>query len=74
MITVNILDDGSIEGYVSVSEFAKKNNIPEQTVRQWILRGHLPALKIKVKGKCVSNFIKIGSEVTLHNHKIIVNY
>ena len=74
MTTVNILNDGSIEGYITVSEFAKKNNMPEVSVRQWISRGQLSALKIGGNGKHNMIFIKVGSEVTLYKHKIRVNY
>jgi excisionase family DNA binding protein len=75
MITVNITDNGKIEGYLTVTEFAELNNLQPGTVRQWINRGHIKALKIiGSKGNVVA-FIKKGEEVRLsHGHKGMVRY
>ena len=46
MVTVNVRDDGTIEGYITVSEWANKNNIPASTARYYISSKRLKSIKI----------------------------
>lgn len=44
--TVEVDEDGTIVGYSTIAETAKRWNVPEVTVRVWIQRGKVPALRI----------------------------
>lgn len=46
MVTVNVRDDGTIEGYITVSEWANKNNISASTARYYISSKRLKSIKI----------------------------
>lgn len=46
MITVNVNDDGTVEGYMTVNDASKKWNVTERAVRIWIHRGKLYPVKI----------------------------
>lgn len=56
-ITVN---EGKIDGYLTVSEYAKEMDMMEGTVRQLIARGQLESLQIGDKN-WKTNFIKEGT-------------
>lgn len=43
---VKILDDGSVEGYITTDQLSKKWNISDTLIRVWISRGKLQPLKI----------------------------
>lgn len=43
-ITVN--DDGTVVGYLTTSDIAKEWGVTDSTVRVWIKRGKLKALKV----------------------------
>lgn len=43
---VKILDDGSVEGYITTDQLSKKWNISDTLLRVWISRGKLKSLKI----------------------------
>lgn len=37
---VKILDDGSVEGYITTDQLSKKWNISDTLIRVWISRGN----------------------------------
>lgn len=44
--TITVLEDGSIDGYLTVEEFAKKHGTTAFAIRQEIHRGYLSPLTI----------------------------
>lgn len=46
MFTVNVRDDGTIEGYITVSEWANKNNISFSGARYYVQNKRLKSIKI----------------------------
>lgn len=46
MVTVNVRDDGSIEGYITVLEWANKNNISISGARYYVSNKRLKSIKI----------------------------
>lgn len=71
MTTVTINDDGRIEGYLTVAEFAAKTHTPPGTVRQWANRGNVHALKILGDNGRITIFIKDDAEVKIHGHRVV---
>lgn len=65
MGTTVTINEGKIDGYLTVSEYAKEMDMMEGTVRQLIARGQLETLQIGDKN-WKTNFIKEG---TLPNYK-----
>lgn len=60
MGTTVTINEGKIDGYLSVSEYAKEMDMMEGTVRQLIVRGQLETLQIGNKNS-KTNFIKEGT-------------
>ena len=61
---VRILDDGSIYGYLTIEEFAKKFNVTEHSIRKAIERGYLHPLTIG-KGPDRKHFFSEKYEYTV---------
>lgn len=46
MITVNVNEDGTIQGYLTAVEYAIKNGISDCMVRRQVQLGVIPSIKI----------------------------
>lgn len=71
MNTVKIKDDGRLDGYLSVSEYAESIGVTKEYVRAMIQRKQLNALTISVgdNGGQRLNFIKKGTPKPTRTNK-----
>ena len=61
------IEDGRIEGYLTIEEVAKKFNIRPQTIRQMINRGQIDTLRVG-SGKGCLHFIHKDQVIPNRSH------